>query len=130
MKGNIVNERWCITTADESKDYLIQDFFHYEKRLVEAKEISEPLFADTWVDVDKEAVTSIPVFVEFAGGSTLFHKPKEQLQACCMHMPRVNGTSANLFWTYLFTAIYIQGMPGPVPCCEILTMPRQDQRVV
>ena len=119
VKGNIIRERWCIKDADDAKDYIVQDFFHYDKRLVEARGVSEPLFAGEWLtmktDSAIEGVTSLPIFVRYAGGSTLFHEPEKQLQSFLYAYAKGEWDKReNLFWTYLFTAIYTQGLPGPV----------------
>lgn len=117
--GSIIKERWGVMTVDDEKDYKVMDFFHYDMRFVEAEGVNEPLFADRWLtkkdDGDLDGVTSIPVFVRYAGGSTLFHKPEEQLQSLLYAYAKGEWDKREtLFWTYLFTAIYQQGIPGPV----------------
>jgi hypothetical protein len=113
IRGSEIIEEWG---CDPSKfkpdiDYTIQDFFYYNKRLVEST--GTTLFAGEWL-TDYEGVTSIPIFVRYAGGSTLFHKPEEQLQSFLYSYAKGEwDLRENLFWTYLFTAIYSQGLPGP-----------------
>lgn len=118
MNGAEIKDRWCVTDQklDDKADYLVSDFFHYEQRLVEANGVT--LFSGEWLAQTDEGeilgVTNIPVFVRYAGGSTLFHKPEEQLQSFLYSYARGEWDKReNLFWTYLFTAIYTQGLPGP-----------------
>lgn len=118
VKGSVLRERWGSQGVSDDRDYIVKDFFHYDKRLVEADGISTPLFADTWLTVTSkgeiEGVTSIPIFVRYAGGSTLFPEPEKQLQSFLYAYAKGEWDKReNLFWTYLFTAIYTQGLPGP-----------------
>lgn len=111
VKGSELNEQWGVS-LDAGKDFVVSDFFHYDKRLVEAG--STTLFAGNWMEKMSEGVTNIPVFVRFAGGSTLFSKPEEQLQSFLYAYAKGEWDKReNLFWTYVFTAIYTQGLPGP-----------------
>jgi hypothetical protein len=119
LKGSEIKEEWSCEPErfKDDMDYIVQDFFHYDKRLVEASGVT--LFAGEWCTKneetgDYEGVTNIPVFVRYAGGSTLFHKPEEQLQSFLYAYAKGEWDKReNLFWTYLFTAIYTQGLPGP-----------------
>jgi hypothetical protein len=118
MNGAEIKDRWCVTDQNlaDDKDYTVSDFFHYEKRLVEAQGVT--LFAGEWLTKTDAGeiigVTNIPVFVRYAGGSTLFHKPEEMLQSFLYSYAKGEWDKReNLFWTYLFTAIYTQGLPGP-----------------
>lgn len=119
LKGYEIKEEWGCDPEKfkDDMDYTVQDFFHYTQRLVESNGVT--LFADEWLKVNAagefEGVTSIPIFVRYAGGSTLFHKPEEQLQSFLYSYAKGEWDKReNLFWTYLFTAIYTQGLPGPV----------------
>lgn len=116
-KGSVIKERWGVegTSISDSQDYTVQDFFHYDQRLVEAG--STTLFAGTWIaeneDGEVEGITSIPVFVRLAGGSTLFDKPEEQLGSFLYSYAKGEWDKReNLFWTYLFTSIYTKGLTG------------------
>jgi len=118
LKGYEIKEEWSCdpTKFKDDTDYTVQDFFHYNQRLVEC--IGVTLFAGEWLSIGEsgeyEGVTSIPIFVRYAGGSTLFHKPEEQLQSFLYAYAKGEWDKReNLFWTYLFTAIYTQGLPGP-----------------
>jgi len=106
--------------CDPNQEYEVKDFFYYSNRLVEATGLSEPLMAVEWVardDKTKEIIGSIniPVFVRHAGGSSLFFEPEKQSQPLLYAKAQGNwDLRENLFYTYLFTSIYQQGLPGPV----------------
>lgn len=109
MTGMEIKEEWSVDALKfkDNTDYVVQDFFHYDKRLVESNDVT--LFAG---EVDTEV--GIPIFVRLAGGSTLFSKPEEQLNSFLYAYAKGEWDKReNLFWTYLFTAIYTQGLPGP-----------------
>jgi len=111
VKGGELVEEW---SCDPSKfqpaiDYVVQDFFLYDQRLVEVNGVT--LYADRWTDGE---ATNLPIFVRNAGGSTMFGKPEEQLNSFLYAYAKGEwDRRENLFWTYLFTAIYTQGLPGP-----------------
>lgn len=118
LKGSEITDRWGVV-CNPNDNFNITDFFYYTDRLVEAEGISEPLMAEEWVSRDSKGnmigSINIPVFTRFAGGSSLWHEPEKQSQ------PLLYGKAAgnwdlreNLLWTYLFTAIYQQGIPGPL----------------
>lgn len=115
LKGSVIKERWCLSNDVELRDngdYVVSDFFHYDMRLVEAG--NKTLYAGYWMAED-ELVTSIPIFVRYAGGSKLFQKPEHQLNSFLYAYAKGEWDKReNLFWTYIFTAIYSQGLPGPV----------------
>jgi len=118
IKGSEVRDRWGVD-VDDSKDYVITDTFHYEKRLIKAEGISEPLMACEWVTRDPKGKIigsiSIPIFTRYAGGSSLFHEPEKQMQPLLYAKAKGEWDKReNLFWTYLFTSLYSQGLPGPL----------------
>jgi hypothetical protein len=84
LKGVEIQDRWGVDCKEPNKNYDIKDFFYYEKRLVEAVGIDEPLMACEWVSRDEagEMIGSIniPVFTRFSGGSHLFAEPDKQSQ--------------------------------------------------
>lgn len=116
IKGPEVRDRWGVE-AEDNKDYVIKDTFHYEKRLTVAEGISEPLMACEWVTRGEDGKIigsiSIPVFVRYAGGTSLFHEPEKQMQPLLYAMAKGEWDLRDtLYWTYLFTSIYRQGLPG------------------
>lgn len=117
QKGAELNDTYGCN-ADPNKTYEVTDFFYQFDRLVEAQEISEPLMAAEWVTRNEKGGiiggTTIPIFTRFAGGSSLFHEPEKQSQPLLYAKAKGNwDLRENLLWTYLFTAIYQQGLPGP-----------------
>ena len=114
--GNVLKERWGCIDAGVKVDgkYTVYDFFHYDKRLVWAEGVNAELFADTWLDMDKDDVTKLPIFVRYGGGSSLWLEPEKQLQPF-LYAKAVGewDKRENLYWTYLFTAVFLQGLPGP-----------------
>lgn len=119
IKGAEVRERWGKQGVEDVHDYEIIDIFHYSKRLTICKEFSEPLFSGEWVVRDDEGKimggAALPIHVRFSGGTSLFNEPEKQMQALLYGMAKGNwDLRDNLFWSYLFTALYTQGMPGPL----------------
>jgi hypothetical protein len=121
VKGSVLKERWgaSLSEDDLKGDYIVRDFFHYCNRLVTAEGVTDPLFAGEWVSRDEAGQIigsiNIPIFARYAGGSSLFFEPEKQMQ------PLLYGKAKgewdlfeNLYWTYLRTAMYTQGLPGPL----------------
>jgi hypothetical protein len=117
LTGAEIKEGWgCDPDKFSDKtSYTVQDFFHYSQRLVESG--GTTLFAGEWLTYDEEAgyqgVSSIPIFVRYAGGSTLFTKPEEQLQSFLYAYAKGWYKHESLYWTHVFTRMYTQGLPGP-----------------
>jgi len=116
IRGSELRDRWGVE-AEDNKDYIIKDTFHYENRLTVAEGITKPLMAQEWVTRDDKGKIigsiSIPVFVRYAGGTSLFHEPEKQIQPLLYAMAKGEWDLRDtLYWTYLFTAIYRQGLPG------------------
>lgn len=114
VRGNVLKERWGCTDPGIKIDlpYIVHDFHHYEKRLVYAEGVSGELYADTWLEPGD--VAKLPIFMRYGGGSSLWHEPEKQLQPFLYAKAKGEWDKReNLFWTYLFTAIYMQGLPGP-----------------
>lgn len=119
LRGVEIADRWGVECKDPTAEYDVKDFFYYEKRLVEADGITEPLMAVEWVTRNNKGEIigsiNIPVFTRFSGGSSLFDKPEDQSQPLLYAKVKGNWDKReNLFWTYLFTGIDQQGIPGPV----------------
>lgn len=118
VKGAELTDMFGVN-CDPNQEYEVKDFFYYTDRLVEADGISEPLMAAEWVARDDKGQIigsiNIPVFVRYAGGSSLFSEPDKQSQPLLYAKAKGNwDLRENLYYTYLFTAIYQQGLPGPL----------------
>ncbi len=114
VRGNVLKERWGCADVSVKVDqnYTVTDFFHYDKRLVFAESVKDVLFADTWMG-DND-VAKLPVFVRYGGGSDLWNEPEKQLQPFLYAKAKGEWDKReNLYWTYLFTAVFLQGLPGP-----------------
>ena len=116
VRGNVLKERWGCQDAGVKTDgkYTVYDFFHYDQRLTWATGVAGELFAGTWVDLASDEVAQLPIFVRYGGGSTLWFEPERQLHPFLYAKAKGEWDKReNLFWTYLFTAIFMQGLPGP-----------------
>lgn len=119
VKGNVLKEEWGVDDVKDDQDYKVKDLFYYEKRLVKAEGVNEPLLACEWVTRDGDGKIigsiSIPVFARYAGGSSLFHEPEKQMQPLLYAKAKGEwDLRENLFWTTGFTSMYTQGLPGPM----------------
>lgn len=119
LKGSELRDRWGVE-VDDTNNYVVTDTFHYEQRLIRAEGIKDPLMACEWVTRDENTGKiigniSLPIFTRYAGGSSLFHEPEKQMQPLLYAMAKGEWDKRqNLFWTYLFTSLYSQGLPGPI----------------
>lgn len=113
VKGSVMRERYGDVGAlrvDDNTNYVVKDYFHYGKRLVWCDSLV--LFAGEWVG--DGGVTNIPIFSRYAGGTSLFHEAEKQSQPLLYAKAKGDwDLREDLFWTYVFTAIYRQGLPGP-----------------
>ena len=119
LKGAEITDRWGVECKDPNETYEVKDFFYYENRLVEVEDISDPVMAEEWVTRGKDGKIigsiNIPVFTRYAGGSSLFAEPDKQSQPLLYAKAQGNWDKReNLYFTYLFTGIYQQGLPGPL----------------
>lgn len=118
VKGAELTDMYGVN-CDSNQEYEVTDFFYYTDRLVEAAGISDPLLAAEWVARDEKGEIigsiNIPVFTRYAGGSSLFNETDKQSQPLLYAKAKGNwDLRENLIYTYLFTAIYEQGLPGPL----------------
>lgn len=109
VSGDIAEERWGLTGLAKNQSYTVQDWLDLDDRLV-------------WIDGRKEVVLAAPhgmpglnISARLAGGSSLFDEPSESMQSFLYaHIKGEWDQRENLFFTYLFTALYMQGLPGPL----------------
>lgn len=117
VRGNVLKERWgCADPGLKFENtYTVYDFFHYEKRAVWAEGVKDVLFSGTWLDLTADEVAKLPIFVSYGGGSSLWNEPEHQLHPF-LYAKAIGewDKRENLYWTYLFTSIFMQGLPGPV----------------
>ena len=116
VRGHTLRERWGCADAGVKNEtaYTVYDFFHYDKRVVWAEGVSVPLFADNWTDLQDDEITQLPIFVRYGGGTSLWMEPERQLHPFLYAKAKGEWDKReNLYWTYLFTSVFMQGLPGP-----------------
>lgn len=108
MKGDALTERWGVE-ASATKEYTVWDSIDLNNRVVWADGIKDNLLAQ------RHGMDDLNIAVRYAGGSSLFTEPARHIQSFLYaHAKGEWDKRENLFWTYLFTAIFIQGLPGPL----------------
>jgi len=106
VAGAELKETWGVT-CDEDKEYNVHDYLDLENRVVWADELKETIYSGP------HKMDDMNVIVRYSGGSSLFFKPEEQLQSFLYAKAEGEWDKReNLWWTYLFTAIYREGLPG------------------
>lgn len=109
VRGSYIKERYGVEDLERSGEYTIYDFIDYENRVI-------------WVDGVDQAVVAMPhmmgglnVVSRYAGGSSLFTDSSQMMQSFLYaHAKGEWDKRENLYWTYIFTALYQQGVPGPL----------------
>lgn len=109
LKGNVLKERWGVEDVSSNNEYTVHDYIGLEPRLVWVEGIAEPIMAK------KHGMETMNIAARYAGGSSLFGRLEEQLQPFLYaHAKGEWDRRENLFYTYLFTALFQQGVPGPL----------------
>lgn len=109
LRGDAVRERWGVENLSFTTDYQINDWIDLENRLVWIEGVTEPVLAKP------HGMPSMNISARFAGGSSLFDESDKQMQSFLYaHTKGEWDKRENLFWTYLFTALFMQGLPGPL----------------
>lgn len=103
-------EKWGIpATGDARKLTNVWDFIDVEKRVVWADGVKDTIFAKY------HGMENMNIVARYAGGTSLFSEAKYQLQPFLYaHAKGEWDKRENLWWTYVFTSIYRQGIPGPL----------------
>lgn len=107
--GAAIQERWGKTGLKSNNIYWIRDWMDNTNRVV-------------WIEGQKEELLAMPhkmhgmnTVARFAGGSSLFTDSDKVHQSFLYaHTKGEWDKRENLFWTYLFTALFLQGLPGPL----------------
>jgi len=111
VKGSALIQRWGVKESDVKKenDYTVHDIYDCENRLVYADNLKEPLFASA------HEMTTIPIIVRYAGGSSLFPEPEKQMNSFLYAKAKSRlDKRENALLTAIATAINIRGMMGPL----------------
>jgi hypothetical protein len=109
LTGDVVKDRWGIDGLSRTNKYRVWDWLDLENRVA-------------WIEGNKEVLIAKPhgmksmnVMARFAGGSSLFEDSDRQVNSFLYaHTKGEWDRRENLFWTYLFTALFMQGLPGPL----------------
>jgi len=108
VRGSEIKERWGVPDVKDGIEYQVHDFMDLENRLIWADEITLPFLA-------KPHNSSMSIVTRYAGGSSLFHKPEEQMQSFLYAKAKGElDKRENLVLTAVFTSIFLRGLPGPL----------------
>lgn len=108
QRGSVLKERWGVESKPD-QDYTVHDVYDSQYRLVYADGIKEPLLAVT------HGLNRIPIVQRYAGGSSLFHKPEQQMQAFLYAKAASRlDKRENALLTTISTAINTRGLLGPL----------------
>jgi len=106
LKGSELQEAFGVDDVQDSLTYELYDYI-------------DPAYRCVWVAgrdpiiAGEHNLPDMNVFVRYAGGSNIFEKPEEQLQSFLYGKAKGElDYRENLILTYIFTAIYQQGLPG------------------
>jgi hypothetical protein len=109
MSGANLEEAWGAEDMARDQKYTVSDWLDHEVRCVWVEGKGEPLIAS------RHKMPSMNIAARFAGGTSLFDEIDKQSQSFLYaHTKGEWDKRENLFWTYLFTALYSQGLPGPL----------------
>lgn len=107
MRGAELKERWAVADCQDNREYIVHDYVDLENRVVWADGINTPLFSGP------HNLPDLNIAVRYAGGSSLFYKPEEQLQSFLYAKAMGDlDRRENLILTYIFTSVFMQGLPG------------------
>jgi hypothetical protein len=124
LSGITVEERWGVQGLSKNQPYWVWDWIDLENRCA-------------WIEGRKEVLIAKPhkmpsmnIVARFAGGSSLFNEGDRQSQSFLYaHTKGEWDKRQNLFWTYLFTALFMQGLPGPLLIIDPDSIPGEDKTV-
>jgi hypothetical protein len=124
LTGDVVEERWGVAGLGRNKTYEVWDWGDLENRVA-------------WINGQKDILIAKPhglpnlnIAARFAGGTSLFDEPEYQGQSFLYaHTKGEWHKRENLFWTYLFTALYTQGLPGPLLAVDPESVPGDEVNV-
>jgi hypothetical protein len=109
VAGDVVEERWGLPGLKKNQTYEVWDWLDLENRVA-------------WIHGQKGELVAKPhgmpnlsIAARFAGGTSLWDEPEYQGQSFLYaHTKGEWHKRENLFWTFLFTALFTQGLPGPL----------------
>lgn len=109
MTGANIQEAWGAEDLARDQKYTVNDWQDRSVRVAWVEGRSDALIAS------RHNMPSMNIAARFAGGTSLFDESDKQSQSFLYaHTKGEWDKRENLFWTYLFTALYSQGLPGPL----------------
>lgn len=121
LLGDAVKDRWGVEGLKRTQKYTVYDYMDLENRVV-------------WIDrgttilAKPHLMPSMNIAAKYAGGSSLFDESDKQMQGFLYaHTKGEWDKRENLFWTYLFTALFMQGLPGPLLIVDPESVPPGDE---
>lgn len=122
VRGAVLEERWGVKDVKPDQEYMVRDIYDCENRLVYVDGRKDVLFAGP------HGLDTIPVVVRYAGGSSLFHKPEEQMQSFLYAKAKSRlDKRENAMLTAMATAVNVRGMMGPLIAIDPENAPQQVQ---
>lgn len=108
VNGSALKDRWNVE-AKADKIYTVYDVYDCENRLVYCDEIRGVIYAKP------HGFGSVPIVSRYAGGSSLFAKPEEQLGSFLYAKAKSRlDKRENAMLTAIATAINTRGLLGPL----------------
>ena len=109
VRGSTLKEMWGESDLKDDQEYVIRDMLNWKNRLVWVEGRKDYLFARP------HGLASLNIVSRYAGGSSLFAKPEEQMQSFlyAKAMSRIDKRE-NAMYTALATAINTRGLLGPL----------------
>lgn len=116
--GAQLRARWGVDAKDNT-EYQVYDVFTNDHHVVWADGHGE-LFSG------EHGLGCVPIFVAYAGGSDLFHKPHEAMQAFLYAKAKAGlDRRENSVLTTVFTNIHMRGLLGPMMAVNPETAPEE-----
>lgn len=120
VRGAVLEERWGVKDVKPDQEYVVRDIYDCENRLVYVDGRKDALFAGP------HGLDTIPVVVRYAGGSSLFHKPEEQMQSFLYAKAKSRlDKRENAMLTAMATAVNVRGMMGPLIAIDPENAPQE-----
>jgi hypothetical protein len=112
IAGDVAQERWGLGGLNRLSKYIVWDWEDLENRVAWIEGAGD---GHNILIAKPHLMPSMNIVARFAGGSSLFEDSDRQMQSFLYaHVKGEWDRRENLFWTYLFTALFMQGLPGPL----------------
>jgi len=122
LSGPAIEERWGVSGLSAKSSYWIWDWIDRTNRVAWIEGRRETLIAKPHM------MDSINIAARFAGGTSLWNESDKFSQSFLYaHTKGEWDRRENLFYTYLFTALFVQGLPGPLLLVDPESLQGADQ---